>query len=613
MKKTELIKVSMAFPTYKPFRRENTEFSNKIQKRLRKYNSIIKRNQGIKVEELNQFVFATYSTNNMSLQNSSTSVKLENDILKIYEKFSKRILDKYQKIIQKDPEYRLSTRIFSQATKNYDGLQSELKELTNLPEKVRGEISDLFMKSQLILWDHPGDQIDRIIIGQSTIEHINGDMKIEDIDLIADELTLASLAKNHVPLIVEKLRSIKELVDGLKRDIPQITSSMTHANTQLEKNQLVESCGVFVGKLLGIREPVLLAQKQLERYILLHEEISEESKNIDSIFFEDLYKKLVDLGLVKDTIEQIDDMLNSIASLSIDFRAIYSHFQNLEIGNSERSKTKDFLKLAIKIYYNLEDFRFITDTFQDVPSFTSMSGNINVSIKDSMDLDQTVIYVEKLFKTFQLPTSTVYAVRGVDLEVKKGELVAIMGPSGSGKTTLLNILSGLDKPDTGAVIVAGLDITRAKEKDLLKFRREKVSFIYQTYNLLPGLKNRENVQLPADLGGAKIKSKKQIANHLLEDVELLKYSNGYPLRLSGGQQQRVAIARSLMTTPEIIFADEPTGNLDSSTGSRIMDIIEKFHRQNVTIVIVTHDQKIANRADRIIYMSDGKIVDNVVN
>ncbi|MCE7735612.1 MAG: ABC transporter ATP-binding protein [Candidatus Heimdallarchaeota archaeon] len=223
--------------------------------------------------------------------------------------------------------------------------------------------------------------------------------------------------------------------------------------------------------------------------------------------------------------------------------------------------------------------------------------------------ENSIIYAKDVFRTFPLINSTVYALRGIDLDIKKGEFVAIMGPSGSGKTTLLNIISGLDRPDRGITIVNNLNMVTAKEKELIKFRREVGAFIYQTYNLLEVLTNRENVSLPADFGiKKKIGKRKQRSKDLINSVGLEFYTKSKPSLLSGGQQQRITIARALMNNPEILFADEPTGDLDSKTGSEIMDIIDGLHEDGVTIVLVTHDETIAKRAERIIHMADGKIV-----
>jgi putative ABC transport system ATP-binding protein len=349
----------------------------------------------------------------------------------------------------------------------------------------------------------------------------------------------------------------------------------------------------------------------MTRYLQLEEDITSEAEEMGSDMVKSLYSTLIDSGQVKIAIQQSEEVMQKLTTNSERIRKIYVKVERSDITGKSSSVLQDFAAFVAQIYHDLEDFRFITELFQDVPSYTAMGGEL---VGDDepvvLDLsDDTIIYAEGVFKTFPLPSTTVYALRGVDIEVKKGEFVAIMGPSGSGKTTLLNILSGIEDPDRGIVRVAGLNLIQATESELTRFRRDTVAFIYQSYNLLPNFKNRENVQLPADLGTDKsLGNHKERAAKILEDVGLGEYIEGFPLRLSGGQQQRVTVARSLMNRPDILFADEPTGDLDTTTGMQIMDIIEEFRRDGVTIVLVTHDKKIADRADRIINMQDGVIV-----
>jgi putative ABC transport system ATP-binding protein len=196
---------------------------------------------------------------------------------------------------------------------------------------------------------------------------------------------------------------------------------------------------------------------------------------------------------------------------------------------------------------------------------------------------------------------------GVDIDVRSGELVAVMGPSGSGKSTLMHILAGLDKPTSGTVKIAGTEITELDDSRLTRLRREHIGFVFQFFNLLPMLNAEENVLLPLSIAGEK--PDKAWLDELLAKVGLDKRRDHRPAELSGGEQQRVAIARSLVTRPTILFADEPTGNLDSKTSGEILDLIrDSVDSYGQTMVMVTHEARAASTADRILFLADGQIV-----
>jgi putative ABC transport system ATP-binding protein len=203
--------------------------------------------------------------------------------------------------------------------------------------------------------------------------------------------------------------------------------------------------------------------------------------------------------------------------------------------------------------------------------------------------------------------TAVEALRGVDLTVRSGELVAVMGPSGSGKSTLMHILAGLDKPTTGSVAIDGTEITDLNDKKLTHLRREHIGFVFQFFNLLPMLNAEENVVLPLSIAGTK--ADKEWLEELLGRTGLADRRTHRPSELSGGQQQRVAIARALVTRPTIVFADEPTGNLDSKTGGEILDLVRSMvDGYGQTTVMVTHEARAAAIADRILFLADGLIV-----
>ncbi len=224
-----------------------------------------------------------------------------------------------------------------------------------------------------------------------------------------------------------------------------------------------------------------------------------------------------------------------------------------------------------------------------------------------MDSEE-VIRVKDLYKIFKLGKERVRALNGVSFSVQKGEFVAIVGTSGSGKSTLLNMLAGLEKPTKGEVVVAGEHIEKYNEQQLVRFRREHVGFIFQAYNLMSTLNAVDNVEMPMIFRGVGREARRKKALKALEMVGLKKYISHRPNEMSGGQQQRVGIARAVVVDPEIIFADEPTGNLDSVSSREILDILQKMVREDRrTLVMVTHDDELAGYADRIIRIKDGII------
>ena len=217
---------------------------------------------------------------------------------------------------------------------------------------------------------------------------------------------------------------------------------------------------------------------------------------------------------------------------------------------------------------------------------------------------------EGVRKTYDTGRIKLEALRGVDVAVNAGEMVAVMGPSGSGKTTLLNCLSGLDDIDSGSVRIAGVDLAEMSDNAKTKYRATRMGFIFQSYNLLPVLTARENVELPLLVSGTSASEAGEKAHAALETVGLADWTKHYPTELSGGQQQRVTIARALVNEPEIVWADEPTGNLDSSNSGEIMDLLTRLNRENgQTFVVVTHSDEVAAVTHRTINMRDG-LIDN---
>jgi len=223
-------------------------------------------------------------------------------------------------------------------------------------------------------------------------------------------------------------------------------------------------------------------------------------------------------------------------------------------------------------------------------------------------VSDAVIRTVALTRDYPMGGEVVRALRGVDLEIPRNEFVAIMGPSGSGKSTLMNLIGCLDTPSSGQYWLAGLEVSRMTDDELARVRNRQIGFVFQTFNLLPRASSLHNVELPLVYAGMKARERRERAEGALESVGLADRMEHKPAELSGGQRQRVAIARALVTEPSIILADEPTGNLDSTTSEEIMRVFEELHRtRGQTIVMVTHEADIAHHAERVVTLHDGRI------
>lgn len=223
-----------------------------------------------------------------------------------------------------------------------------------------------------------------------------------------------------------------------------------------------------------------------------------------------------------------------------------------------------------------------------------------------------MIEINEVSKVYKMGKEKVVALNNVSLKIDKGEFVAIIGPSGSGKSTLMHIVGGLDSPTSGTISIEGHDISRLKDKQLSKYRNEKIGFVFQAFNLENSQTALENVMMPLIFAGISKKERKERALKALEQVGLKDLAKHKPNEMSGGQRQRVSIARALVNNPEIIFADEPTGNLDSKSGENIMQLFKEINAKGFTVIMVTHNPEEANKAKRVIKIKDGEITSDII-
>ena len=220
-----------------------------------------------------------------------------------------------------------------------------------------------------------------------------------------------------------------------------------------------------------------------------------------------------------------------------------------------------------------------------------------------------IVRVRDLVKTYREGDSALQVFDGINLDIYEGEFFALIGASGSGKSTLLNLLSGIDQPDSGKIVIGGVEITALDDRQQTLFRRDQIGIVFQFFNLIPTLTVRENLTLPRELGGARRNETNPRARALLEQVGLADRADAFPDKLSGGEQQRVAIARALLSEPELVFADEPTGNLDDETGAQVLDLLLRLTcRAGRTLVMATHNMEIVRFADRVCRIHDGRLI-----
>jgi len=418
---------------------------------------------------------------------------------------------------------------------------------------------------------------------------------------ILDELILYNFSNKYTSKTIYIIEQFLQYIVAVNKKLK---------GTNQKSKNFEELLDLLKGKSFEVLDNIHDIRRQIARQNRAEREITNEAKDINDKNLTTLLAKISSKKEIQKIVKLTDDSIENLNKWFTYIRKI----ENINEIQPEMN-ISEFKDDICNLFIQMELLRIWSEFFYDISYFTVKQGRVlepeGSEIKEEIETD-AVLVVEDAYKTYKLPKSRVYALRGVSFEIKSGEFLAIMGPSGAGKTTLVNILTGLDTPDKGAVYLNGKNIALLDDTALTEFRRDQIGLIFQFYQLFPELTALENVAMPAEMAGMPVKLAREKAREILRIVDLESFVNQYPDKLSGGQQQRVAIARALVNNPSVVVADQLTGDLDSITGMQIIGYLRKINtEQGVTVLLVTHNKAVATQADRILTIEDGEIIEEI--
>ena len=562
-------------------------------------------------QELNTFVFVAIEKNNAPTSKAITEVE-SGCLFKCFEKYYRENEALLRKQLKNDQELRETSKIVKDFIKTVEPDLSKVfdEKLKLLYKNVPASYREVQQKSYISVWDLQETQSYRFYLSAFNPSVFTGQASKTDFDVeeLVDKLLITNFFAAFLEPTVTQLKEVINMLKKLETIVVGTYFKATEAKLQnklellfrilaakLSSLQDIDNLITRIFKLYQVPRAVFTEYKFCNGSVELNKSISEMNKQIkdgEKLLLE-ASKKLEECQIyLRDYLEATKNNIETITS-----------------AETFKSSLKPMAELSVDLFIEAETLKRVIDFFgSDIPYFVYSKDIFNTQTIDISGVSKdAIISVLGLSKNYNLGNTTVYALRGVTLDVKEGEFLAIVGNSGAGKTTLLNCMAGLDSPDHGVVLFRGKDLHKMDDTAKSKARLLEMGFIFQSYALLPHFNARENVALPADLAGLSKDLKTRI-EELLSGVGLSNQAKQLPATLSGGQMQRVAIARALTNQPAVIFADEPTGDLDSQTGKQVMDLLKKFHDETkTTIIVITHAEEVADYADRRVVMEDGMI------
>jgi putative ABC transport system ATP-binding protein len=562
-------------------------------------------------QELNSFIVLSGERNGAVNQKAVEEIEKGS----LYNRFRKYYADnksRLQKQLKNDQELRETSNIVKDFVKEVDPnlvkhFDSQLKKIIKeLPRSYR----EIQLKSYVALWDFVETQQYRFFLsgfGSTAFTGSTAENQLNVAELV-DKLLMANFFAVFLKPTITRLKQLDRALERLKLGVEGTHYKTTNPKLQKKLEMLFRILAAKLSALQDIDNLISRIFKLFEvpRVALTPHHFKNGSIELDKALAE--IASEIENG--KTLFLEVHDKLQECQIHLRDYLDEHKNgIKTIDSADAFKNALLPMAELSTDLFVEAELLKMWTDFFGvDIPYF-----RFNTQLFTTQDVEVTdvaegnIITVQGLTKNYNLGRTTVYALRGVNLDVKEGEFVAIVGNSGAGKTTLLNCMAGLDSPDYGVVLFRGKNLHKMDDSAKSKARLLEMGFIFQSYALLPHFNARENIALPADLAGLGKELRERIED-LLKDVGLSNQAKQYPATLSGGQMQRVAIARALTNRPAVIFADEPTGDLDSATGKQVMDLLRKFHEETkTTIILITHEKNIADYAERQILLEDGII------
>ena len=562
-------------------------------------------------QELNSFI--VLSGEKDGVVDSKVIEKIETG--RLYTRFTKYYANnesRLQRQLKNDPELQETSKIVKDFIKEVDPnlvkhFNSQLKKIIKqLPTSYR----DIQTKSYVALWDFVENQQYRFFLsGFDSAVFTRSDTKnTVNVCELVDKLLIANFFAIFLKPTITRLQELDGVLERLKLGVEGKHYKTTDSKLQKKLELFFR---ILAAKLSALQDIDNLISRIFDLFKVPRDALTPHKfKNGSVELNKALEEMAADIEYGETLLLEVSEKLQECQIHLRDYLDAHKNgISTIESVETFKNALLPMAELSTDLFVEAELMKMWSDFFgTDIPYFgfnKQLFNTQNVEVTDAADDD--ILVVRGLSKNYNLGRTTVYALRGVNLNVKEGEFVAIMGNSGAGKTTLLNCMAGLDSPDYGVVLFRGENLHKMDDSAKSKARLLEMGFIFQSYALLPHFNTRENIALPADLAGLSKGLKERIEN-LLKGVGLDNQAKQYPATLSGGQMQRVAIARALTNRPAVIFADEPTGDLDSGTGKQVMNLLKKFHEETkTTIIVITHEQDIADYAERQIVIEDGII------